>query len=385
MKLICSTRDLTQALATVRRGISHRSTQPVQHMIHLEATEGWLRLVATDLDRTSIAATFPADVAETGATVVPPARLRSALVPSPGERVSLVSKNIGDTVDTLTVAAGGSKQVLRGMVSENFTQLPAVGGGVRFSLPQWQLAKSLKRVLFAASHDPTRPILETVLFRFGGGDALTLVATDTYRIAVQELLVPGVTVATESHSFLVYRQTVAELLRIMDSGSDEPVTAAFSDTQVRFAVGRYVVGGRLREGQYFNYPKVIPNSHERRVVVNTKALTAALLRVHGVAAEDASRVVFKSSTDGAQLLLTASAQDVGEATETVPMAMTLGTEFKIAFNGKYMRDALAAVCGAEDVTLELSGPLNSGVVRPASDAGDVLAGYQYVLMPMQII
>jgi DNA polymerase-3 subunit beta len=76
--------------------------------------------------------------------------------------------------------------------------------------------------------------------------------------------------------------------------------------------------------------------------------------------------------------LTADSQDVGKAREEIPIQLE-GEDIEIAFNARYLLDVLV-VCETENVHLDLSGPLNPGVVRQADDEE-----FLYVLMPMQIL
>ena len=52
---------------------------------------------------------------------------------------------------------------------------------------------------------------------------------------------------------------------------------------------------------------------------------------------------------------------------------------EIAFNARYVLDMLDAI-NTTEVAMELSGPLNSGALKPVGDDS-----YLYVLMPMQIM
>jgi DNA polymerase-3 subunit beta len=58
-----------------------------------------------------------------------------------------------------------------------------------------------------------------------------------------------------------------------------------------------------------------------------------------------------------------------------------GADIAIAFNAKYLADALNAI-DAEGVALEMTEPLRPGVIRPV---GGNRPAYLCVLMPMQVI
>ena len=368
-KVACPQHALLESVQVVSRGVSGRSTQPVQNNVYLEARAGQLRLVATDLEYLSLEALLDAEVAEEGATTVPARLLSEVASALPNEVVTLAA----DESHGMKINCGRSRYEVRGLSASDFTMLPALSEAVQFEIPQSQLALVLSRTVFSTSRDETRPILTGGLFKLADGK-LEVVATDTYRLALQSVPLPGLGDVTRSA--IVSRRALTELARILDANSDEPVAVAIGDSQIEFKVGRITLASRLIEGQFVNYAKVIPSSYERRVIANVKELSGALHRVLIMAREDANRVVLK--TEGGLLRLSATSQDVGLAEEAIPVTVE-GEDAEIAFSARYMLDMLDAA-GAAEIVMELSGPLNSGAIKPQGDDG-----YLYVLMPMQII
>jgi DNA polymerase-3 subunit beta len=145
---------------------------------------------------------------------------------------------------------------------------------------------------------------------------------------------------------------------------------------VEFTIGGVKVGSRLIEGQFPNYEKVLPDESDRRVTVNRAEFTHTLRRMLIVAREDANRVVLRGA-DG-MLTITADSQDVGHAEEQIPATLE-GEEPEIAFNARYLLEALQAITD-DEVLMELSQPLSPGTLKP-SESDD----YTYVIMPMQIM
>ena len=369
LSVTCPRGALYEAVQTVSRGVSGRSTQPVQNNIYLEARGGMLRLVATDLEYISIQAQVPVEVADEGA-VTAPARLLTEVTNSlPDAAVSLGA----DENQALKVACGKSNYTIRGLSAADFQMFPPLGEGLRVSVPQGQLAEVLKQTAFAASRDETRPILTGALFSFTDS-TMQVVATDTYRLALRkaELAAP----VASPRTAIVSARALNELLRVLGSEKDDMVNVAVTDNQAEFEVGNVKIASRLIEGQFPNYEKVIPDSHEKRITLVCSDLEQSLRRALIVAREDAYRVVLR--TEGDSLRITAESQDVGKVAEEIACTLE-GDSAEIAFNCRYLLDVLQAL-GAEEVNLDLSGPLNPGMIR-AQGAED----YLYVLMPMQIM
>jgi len=367
--ITCEQMALYENVQVVSRGVSGRSTQPIQNNILLEAKDEQLILIATDLEYISIKTTMAVSAADEGQITMPSrifTDVAGSLAPGP---VTLTANES----NSVAIHGGHSDFNIRGLPADDFQELPELADAVRFAMPAEKLLDVLERTVFATSTDETRPILTGALFKISGTNLAT-VATDTYRLALYETqLESDVERDVEA---IVSRRALNELERVVSASSAEEVEIGISSNQIEFVVGDTVIGSRLIEGQFVNYPKVIPTGTDKRITVNSEELRSTLERALVVARQDANRVVLRAKDD--ILTVSAQSQDVGKVEETLDVTME-GEDAEIAFNAIYLMHMLdAAEC--DKVTIEVSGPLNSGLLHPADDEG-----YVYVLMPMQIM
>ena len=369
LKASCPQGALHEILQIVSRGVSGRSTQPVQNHVFLAADGGRLRLVATDLEYISLDAQVPALVLEEGQVTVPGRIFNEIVAGLPGEEVALEAAVDGKIV----IRCGKAKYDVRGLPAQDFQMLPEVVPDAEFSVAENDLHAVLRQTVFACSPDETRPILTGALFEVRA-DQLIVVATDTYRLAQRTLPCAGG--PEGGRKVIVSARVLNELMRILEADSSDPVTVRLSERLVEFSVRSLKIASRLIEGEYPNYEKVIPTEQDKTVTVSREALERALRRALIVGREDAYRVVLRG--EDSVLRISASAAEIGQAEEEVDMQLT-GEPVEIAFNGRYILDMLDAA-GSDEVRISLSGPLNPGTLR-AADRED----YLYVLMPMQIM
>jgi DNA polymerase-3 subunit beta len=360
--------NLARGLSIVSRAVSARSTLPVLGNVLLRTEDAGLKLTATNLE---IAMTYwvPAKIEADGSLTVP-ARLMTDVVNSlpASERVDIESE--GGT--TVRLRCGRHQAHLRGIDAEEFPVIPVSGERPTTRISQKVLRRALSETVFAAASDEARPILTGVLTRFEG-DRITLAAADNYRIAVKSI--PALDPVEET-SVVVPARSYQELIRILGD-SDDPVELILtpSKNQVLFHLEGMDLVSRLIDGQFPNYQQVMPSSHSTRAVVDRQEFLNAVRLSALIASSSANVVKLRLDAERGSLTMAAAA-DIGD-TEAEVEASVEGEAVTIAFNARYLQDALANV-DAEQLALEFTGALSPGVLRPTEDPD-----YVHVIMPVR--
>lgn len=366
MKITCERNKLADALGIAGRAVSSRNTLPILANVLLETEGDQLRLTATDLD-TAIRCVVPAEIAENGATAVPAHLLSDVVSKLPDASVTLEAQD-----GKVAVRCGKSEYTILSLPAEDYPAVPKVSDGTEFSLPQGTLREMLHMTTFAASKEETRSLLMGVLFEARGSE-LTLVATDTHRLAKKEAPVGQDLI--NPITAVVPAKPLIELQRVLKDSSEEVVQVHISNSQAQFQTHEVTLVSRLLDGQFPNYEKVIPKNVERKVRFNREQLLSAVRRVYIVAKGSAEKAVL--ATKGNLVEITAESPDVGRAFEEVPVTMD-GGDITIAFNARYLLEVLG-ILDSEEVVLELTGALNPGILRPSNSEE-----FLYVVMPMQV-
>lgn len=371
MKVTVSPSSLSSCLSLVSRAVSPRSTLPVLGNVLLETTDEGLRITATNLDLT-IGGTVPAEVAEEGRTTVP-ARLLAEYVASLAEAPCVIELNADTQV--LRVSCGVHRTNMHGISAVEFPPLPARDAEHSVEVDASVLQNAISQTAMAASSDEASPVLTGVLLQLDGS-RLTLAATDRHRLAVKSLDADVHGDAFIGASVIVPARHLLEVARAVNA-SRPTVGIALSQArnQVFFTVGDVEISSRLIEGNYPNYNQVIPADSSTTVSL----ATAALLReakTASVLARDAANPVRLRIGDG-QLTLVAQTAEVGD--DEAPLAASVtGDDMQIAFNARYVLDALG-VLDSEEVQLSFNGAHSPGVIRPVGRDD-----YLCIIMPVRV-
>lgn len=382
MKLDCLQENLAEGLAVVGRVVPTKSTLPVLSNVLLSANAaaGELQLAATNLDM-AVAHRVPAAVDQEGQITLP-ARLLSDYVAllDHGQKVRL---ELNGKTHKVHLACGRYEANVAGIDAEDFPPIPTVSGGPSVSMDAAVLKEAIGQVVFAAAPDDTRPVLAGVLLRLAQG-TLTLAAADGFRLAVRTVELGQ---AGSDLQMIVPARALSEVARLLPTGEGEQVTmsSTANQNQVLFQFGKTEVTSRLIEGQFPDYQRIIPADPKANVVLSTSDFLRAT-RAAAVFARDNSNIVRLECTppkDGAELamgrvLVKSTSAEMGDNEGHLDASIT-GDETQIAFNGRYLRDALEVI-EAPQVALQISGPSSPGILRPIGEPN----GYLQVIMPMHV-
>jgi DNA polymerase-3 subunit beta len=378
MKISCLQENLAKGLATVGRAVATRSTLPVLSNILLESDEGRLRLAATNLE-VGVNCWIGARVEEPGSTTVP-ARLLTEFVNSlpPGQ----IDMELTERTQTLNLKCARFEANIKGIDAGEFPDVPTaetVGGQNNLHLEAETFRQMIDQVVFAAATDESRPILTGVLAQFHQG-GLTLAAADGFRLSVTSADV-GVDL-DETASAIIPARALAELSRV-SVNQEDPIELIITPqrNQILFHLNNIDLVSQLIEGNFPDYKQIVPSAHTTRTLVST----AELLKVVKVAllfARDAANIIRFNVVPGSdltpgQIIVTGSSAEFGDNVSEIDASIE-GEEIEVAFNARYMIDALSVV-DTPEVALETSTASSPGVLRPVG-GGDFLC----VIMPMHI-
>lgn len=380
MKVECLQENLAEGLAVVGRVVPTRSTLPILSNVLLAAHQGELQLMATNLEL-AVAHRVPAVMGQEGQITLP-ARLLTDYVAllDHGQTVAL---DLNEKTHKVHLACGRYEANVSGIDAEDFPPIPDVSGGVGFTMPANVLKEAIEEVVFAAASDDTRPVLAGVLMGLISGQ-LTLAAADGFRLAVRSV---DLTTSSGDVQMIVPAKTLAEVARLLpgEEGEEVSVSSTTTQNQVRFTFGKTEVTSRLIEGQFPDYQRIIPQETKTRVVLSTADFLRAT-RAAAVFARDNSNIVRIEMTPAKEeadlalgsVLVKSTSAEMGD-NEGHLDASVQGDDVQIAFNGRYLRDALEAI-DSQQVALQISGPSSPGVIKPVGDPD----GYLHVIMPMHV-
>ncbi|MGB6520258.1 MAG: DNA polymerase III subunit beta [Candidatus Cybelea sp.] len=370
MRFACTSKDIAAAVGAASKVVNAHTTVPILSNVLLQADGDKIAVRATDLEMT-LEHAFPAQVSEGGAVTIPAKLFASYL-----GNLAAGTLEVTGTPTRASVKGDRSNYDFHALPPEEYPPLPAAARGSHFTIAGKRFRDGIDATIFAASGEEARGAVLMGTLLEVEGTALTMVATDGYRLAkFATTLDEGM---SGLEKFIVPSRALAEVARNLGGGEEIAVNALGAQSnQLQMSSGDVSITVRLVDGQYPNYQQVIPAKFDRTVTAGTAGLIGSLRRAELVAGDRASMV--KISIANQTLIVTASSDVSGNAYEEVEVEQT-GEDLAIAFNARYLVEILNHI-KSEKVVMEFLGPLSPAAIRPL----DPLEGGQqlYVLMPLR--
>lgn len=361
--------DLIRALGHMQSIVEKRASLPILVNVKIEVAED-LILSATNVDL-ELVEHVAADITLSGKTTVPVQMLYDIVRKLPDD-AEITFKQSGDK---LVVSSGRAVFHLPTLPAENF---PVMAGGnlsTKFQMTTGDLAHLINQTKFAIPTDDVRYHLGGIYFHIGDEGKLTAVATDAQRMALCAIAAPEG--SANMPSVILPRRVIGELSKLLEDANVDDVLVELSDTKARFSVGAATLTSKLVDAQYPNYRVVIPKGNDKIAILDRKQFINAVDLV-SVASVDKTKSVSLSFSMN-KLVINASSQEAGTATQELDVEYNGDATFTINFNVKFLLDVAGQVEG-EKFQMEMQEPLSPTIMKSTDKDTDAL----FVLMPMRM-
>jgi DNA polymerase-3 subunit beta len=383
MEIVCNQNEFNYAIQLVSKAVASRPTHPILANLLLTADQGTNKISLTGFDlNLGIQTSFDATVKKSGAITVPSKLLSEIVNKLPSE--TPVSLDVDESSDNILIKSDRGSFNIKGIPSDDYPSLPFVESGTSLNIDPSSFLKALKLTIFASSSDDSKQLLTGVNFTFNL-KYLESAATDGHRLAV--VLVDNKENFDEKEDFAsneenlsvtIPTRSLREIEKLVSLRSSENSIKLFYDKgQVVFISSNQIITTRTLEGSYPNYSQLIPDNFTKLFTFNTKKIIESLERI-AVLADQQSSVVKIKLDEKDLALVSADAQDIGNASELVPVSFDFD-QFDIAFNVRYLLEGLKVI-SSENVIFKCNLPTTPAVLVPE----DNINSFTYLVMPVQV-
>lgn len=365
MKFISNLKLLKEAADNVSLAVNPKSTGiTALDGILMECKDNKLKLKGYDLEL-AIVRTIDVDCQEEGSAIIDSTVFCGMLskMEGPDVEINCNSRNM------FTVADNTTNYKIMGIDKEEYPDLPETEEEFSFTVNGGVLNDMISKTIFASAGDAAQtPVLCGCMFSIAN-KTLNVIAVDGYRVAIVKEKVE----TDAEESFIVPSKTLKEICKLIGDQNDD-VKISVGKHHAFFKVLNYSVITRLLEGDFIDYKSAIPKQSKTMITINPKDLLRTIERVSVIESTNVCVIMHVDKNDSIELETESAIGSSKERVESQIDGEGLGT---IAFNGRYMTDALRKADG--DIKIILNSSISPIEIIPKT--GD---GYLYLVLPVRL-
>ena len=367
MKLSIEKEKFLNSLSIVGKAISNKPTLNTSGCILIDATKGFIRLLANNEDM-AIQSILEGEIIEEGMVGIDAKTLTECIRKLPDGLITIYynEKEDNDLINIL-IECNNIKFNFAGKEGYLFCDLPEIERDYKLEISQFTLKDIIRKTIFCASSSSVNKILEGELFVIKNG-ILRMEAVDQNRVAIRQTEISNKEI---DERIIVKASSLNELIKIINDDNEKIINMYFMKYNVVFEFDDNIVVMRLIEGNFFDSSNLKYNDYVTKVEIEKKSLFECLDRTTLIAKEgDKKSVKFFIENNNMNVSVASS---IGSINENIEISKE-GEDMEINFNPRLIIDALKAI-DDETITIYLIGKKFPCFIRKENL-------YNYVVLPI---
>lgn len=354
MKFTASSQELSAALQIVNMALKGRTTSPILECVLIEAKDDKIVLTGSDSSM-QISYNVACDVHEPGASAIRGSLIEEVVRKFPAGDITFdVNEH-----DAFTVKSGRAKLKLAGSKADLFPIMPAVDAIRVVTLPGNDFCNMIASTETCIGVDDARPVLNGGCLDVVRG-SVSMVGLDGFRMAVSKVMLSSV---TDDMRVIIPSKTLSVLKKLLSSAGDELIDLKFGEKDFGLSFENADIRCILIEGQYVEYRQIVPKQFGVIVTLDARQLRNTVERAAMIARLGDNRLIRFAVRENSVTVYATNGTD--EVTESID-ADTQGADMEIAFNVKYMSDAVKMFNDGE-IMLKMNNSISPCIVSAAED------------------
>ena len=363
MKIICEKNALLTGVNIALKAIPSKTTMEILDCIKVKAENGNIIFVGNDMSL-GIETAIKGEIVEEGSFVVN-AKLFSDTIRKLPESETVFSAN--DI--SLNIRCENVNYDIPIRSAMDYPDLPVIERKNFAVMSQLTLRDMIRQTVFSIGPDTeSMKIMTGELFEIKGRK-LRLVSLDGHRISLRNV---ELNEEYGDRKAIVPGKTLNELLKILSGELNDKVIIYFSENHILFEMEDTIVLSRLIEGEYYLVDRMISGDYETKVHINKREITDCIDRATVLIKEnDKKPLIFDLKGDEMEVKLKTP---FGNFDERINIQKE-GDDIKIAFNPRFMLDALKAI-DDDEIDFYFMNVKSPCIIKDKTES------YMYLILPV---
>ena len=371
MKINIESSTFRDGLNKVLSVIDKKNSRPILTNCLINAFEGKLEVIATDLEVTA-KIILDANVSEPGTFCLNTKNVFEIVRELPEANVELTVNKEKNLLDLNCKKINYSLLITN---SDEYPQTNFENSATEFEISSENIVKIISKVSHSISTDETRINLNGIYIQ-KLDSKLRSVAIDGHRLALLDIFNFESDNQSLIDGIIIPKKGIYELKKVAESYPDSTLKVSVDDSFMYVnANDTYFLSIRLIAREYPKYQTVIPSKTTLKMVVDRNVLLDAVKRIRILSNEKTNGI--KLGLSNSSLSISANHPSLGHALETVPASYE-GDNLEIGFNAKYMIDVLTTL-DYNEITFEFNNELSPVIIRT-----EEFADFLGIIMPLKL-
>jgi DNA polymerase-3 subunit beta len=378
MRVTFDTKDFAERLALINKTLGKVIIPALEGvLVKADADAPLLWLRGADLE-TEIQTQIFAEVEQPGTAVLPRKILAEMARTWPEDKVTL---EVNQQELRAVLTCGEARLELSTYDPEEFpAPLAGTEEAIFYNVPIGVLTKVAKQVAVAVAKSNAFGAFSGILWEDRGDGHVTVVATDTYRMAWIETQVERE--AGQAVKAIIPPQVISTAAAVEAWGNQERVIPCYlSDSHVDYVLegGATWITSRLIGGAYPDWRQVVERDFATEVQCASNELIETVERAALLANQESSKALanlVNLELAGNHVTVNSQASGIGTFSDTAPAEIE-GRECSLTFNVKYLLDGLKIFRG-QDMRLRISRDQLQMIIEPINENG-----VHYLALPVR--
>ena len=367
MKLIFKKEDLLNGINIVSRAIPTRTTNPILECILFDA-EKEIKLVANDMEL-GIETIVKGEIIEKGKIALE-AKLITEIIRKANSNDSEIVIESDASLLT-TIKSDSSIFKIQAREGDDFPYIPYIEKNNYISISQFTLKEVVRQTIFSAAVNDNNRMMggEYVEVK---NDKVRFTTLDGHRISIRNIEMKD---NYGEEKAIVPVRNLNEVSKIVSGDNDKEILIFFSKNNLLFEFDSTRVVCGIIDGEYFKIDHMLSKDSETKITVNKSELISTIDKSMIFIRENDHKPIILHIKDNN---LNISIKSSFGTMDADVLCRKEGKDLKIAFNPKFLIDALRAI-DDEEVTLYFTNAKAPCFIRDAEEK------YIYLILPVNFI
>lgn len=364
MKITCSQQELLKGLNIVNKAVPTRTTMSILECILIDASATDIRLTANDME-IGIETIIEGNIHERGKVALEAKMFVDMIRNLPSDHdVSIESDEKNNTKINCSTAHFD----IAGKSGDDFPNIPVIPRNVPIEISQFTFRETIRQTFFSTADNDANKMMTGELFEVKE-DNMRMASLDGHRISVRNVTLKK---SYDNISVVIPGKSLNELSKIMNGTIEDMMSIYITENHVIFEYDNTTMVSRLIDGEFFNIDQMMSTDYETKISINKNQLESSISR----------SILLTNDKDKKPIIIDIADQDFhmyiralrGNFDENLPMTKE-GRDIKIAFNPKFLMDALRAI-DDETVDIYMISPKSPCFIRDSEEK------YIYLILPV---